>query len=221
MASSQARVLFIGNSFTARNDVPEMIASMAARRGRAMRHQLVSAGGASLQRHWNKGDALEAIRTGGHDLVVLQEQSTLPIKSPQRMRDAVMLFHQAIHAARAETVLYMTWARQHSPQSQEAITRAYVSIGREIGAHVAPAGIAWEVFLKDERRPRHIVLHDRDGSHPTRAGSFLAACVLYGTLFADSPVGIDITLPGLTAADLSLLQRAAQSALDGINSRTQ
>lgn len=56
------RVLFIGNSFTARNNVPDLIAQLAESRGQQLQHYLISAGGASLRLHWNKGDAQQAIQ---------------------------------------------------------------------------------------------------------------------------------------------------------------
>src|SRR5262249_9189776 len=103
-------------------------------------------------------------------------------------------------------ILYMTWARQHSPESQQAITDAYTSIGRELGATVVPVGMAWQRFLSEHAEP---VLHDRDQSHPTLAGSYLAACVFFAVLFDESPVGIDAEIARLTEKDRALLQKTA------------
>jgi hypothetical protein len=61
------KVLFIGNSFTARNDLPGLIARLAAARGKTLEHRLISAGGASLRTHWNAGEALKAIQSGQYD----------------------------------------------------------------------------------------------------------------------------------------------------------
>ena len=203
------KVLFVGNSFTARNDLPSLVATLAAARGKVLEHRLISAGGASLRAHWNAGEAAEAIREGGYDAVVLQEQSTLPVKNAVRMHENVCLFDGAIKAAGARTVLYMTWARLNAPDSQKAITDAYTAIGKELGAIVARVGVAWERFLRDNDRP---VLHDRDQSHPTVAGSYLAACVFLAALFRESPVGIDADVPGLPADDRAALQAAAWGA---------
>src|SRR5215468_6402116 len=86
------KVLFIGNSFTARNDLPGLIGQLAAARGKRLQHRLISAGGASLRTHWNAGEALKAIQDGQYDHVVLQEQSTLPVKNAKRMHENVRLF---------------------------------------------------------------------------------------------------------------------------------
>jgi hypothetical protein len=203
---SSLRVLFIGNSFTARNDLPGLIADLASTRGKAVEHRLISAGGASLRRHWNAGEALKAINEGRYDVVVLQEQSTLPIKNAKRMHENIRLFDEAIKAAGARTFLYMTWARGDAPESQRAITDAYQSIGRELDATVVPVGLAWQRQLRAHDQP---VLHDRDQSHPSLAGSYLAACVFLTALFQVSPVGIDREVAGLTAEELALLQETA------------
>ena len=50
--SAPLKVLFIGNSFTARNDLPGLVAELAAARGKTLQHRLISAGGASLRTHW-------------------------------------------------------------------------------------------------------------------------------------------------------------------------
>src|SRR5947209_20621111 len=110
------RVLFIGNSFTARNDLPGLVALLADAAGNHLEHQLLSIGGASLRTHWNKGEARAAIERGRFDYVVLQEQSTLPIKNAARMHENVRLFDPVIRAAGSKTAMYMTWARQNAPK---------------------------------------------------------------------------------------------------------
>src|SRR5262249_27532543 len=42
-SSAPLKVLFIGNSFTARNDVPGLVAQLAAARGKRLQHRLISA----------------------------------------------------------------------------------------------------------------------------------------------------------------------------------
>lgn len=200
------RLLFIGNSFTARNDLPARVAELASQRGATVEHRLISAGGASLRRHWNAGDATELIRAGQFDAVVLQEQSTLPIKNADRMHESIRLFHELIQAAGAETVLYMTWARKHAPETQRAISDAYTSIAGELDSALVPVGLAWEEFLRDHAEP---ALHDRDQSHPTPAGSYLAACVFLGVLFGENPTGIASVVAGVTDPQLTLLQKTA------------
>jgi hypothetical protein len=158
--------------------------------------------------HWNKGEAREAIAATRYDYVVLQEQSTLPVKNAVRMRENILLFDDVIKASGARTALYMTWAREHEPQNQRVIADAYTSVGSEIGATVVPVGLAWQCFLSEHRSP---ALHDKDRSHPTLAGSYLAACVFYSVLFRESPEGIEAPVEGLGDDEAALLRGASVS----------
>lgn len=183
---AHVRILYIGNSFTARNDLPGMIARMAASQGVEVEHQLISAGGASLRMHWNKGEAQRAIEAGKFDYVVLQEQSTLPIKNATRFHENVRMVDPVIRAAGAQTVLYMTWARQFAPETQEPLSAAYEQIGEELGAIVVPVGRVWQAVQGLVGAPN---LYDQDGSHPSPAGSYLAACVFLQSLLKLNPIG--------------------------------
>jgi len=196
----------VGNSFTSRNNLPGLIKGLAAARGIEVGHKLISAGGASLRQHLNAGKALDEIANGGYDTVVLQEQSTLPIKSPDRFRESARDFGAAITAAGARTAFYLTWARRNAPETQRALTDAYGAAAVELGATLVPVGMIWERFLAEHDEP---ALHDADNSHPALAGSYLAACVFLIALLDEDPVGIDTPVKGLDNKTAALLQQSA------------
>jgi hypothetical protein len=209
-------ILFIGNSFTQRNDLPLMLTTLAAtaRPARKVETRRVIANGMPLKAHWARGAALEQIRRPPLDYVVLQEQSTLPLKNRVRMHESVRTFDEAIKAAGATTVLYMTWARRHEFGRQDELADAYLTIGRELRATVVPAGLAWQSALREDPS---LVLHDKDGSHPNPLGTYLAACVFYATLFGRTPEGLSHDLPVVAKEDegrIRLLQQVAWRTVD-------
>jgi hypothetical protein len=88
----------------------------------------------------------------------------------------------------ALTVLLMTWERPESlPDGVTTanLAAAYNQAGAKLGAKVAPAGLAFAGALRE--RP-DLALYSQDG-HPTMYGTYLAACVLYATIFGQCPVG--------------------------------
>lgn len=192
MRDTGARLLFIGNSYTARNDLPRILAELAATaaRPRQLTTSMINAGGASLRRHWNAGAAQRAIAEGAFDDVVLQEQSTLPVKNAARYHDNVRLFAPLIAEHGARVVLYLNWARRQAPRTQAMLTEAVTAIAAEIGALVVPVGPAWEAALADDP---HLGLYADDGSHPTAAGSYLAACTFLVRLFGERPRGFSVS----------------------------
>jgi hypothetical protein len=118
----------------------------------------------------------------------------------------------------SKTVLYMTWARRHTPEAQQLITDAYNAIGNELGAIVVPVGLVWQSFLAKHDKP---VLHDRDNSHPTLAGSYLAACVFLAALLQANPFGIESGPAGLNKQDMAMLQAAVWRQLKASEARNK
>jgi hypothetical protein len=97
------------------------------------------------------------------------------------------MFDEEIDRVGAQTVLYLTWARQHRPTSQDSLSHQYLTAGQALDARVAPVGIAWQLALAEDPS---LVLHYEDRSHPEPTGTYLAALVFYATLFDASPVGV-------------------------------
>ena len=214
MTARKVRILFIGNSFTTRNDVPALLAGLAANaeEGVSIESEIVAAGGASLRRHLNAGKAAELLKASAWDYVVLQEQSTLPVKNRLRTHENIRDFHELIRDTKARTVLYMTWARQKTPETQKELTAAYEEIGEEIGALVVPVGRAWEALL--DNHPE-VTLHDADGSHPSLTGSYLAACVFQWSLFGE-PVGFPASASSIPEYKRDIVHQVAQRTAKGL-----
>ena len=199
-------MLFIGNSFTTRNDLPGLLSTIAKLgKGINIESEVISAGGASLRRHWNAG-AAHTITDENWDYVVFQEQSTLPVKNSKRFHENVREFVPAMKDRGARMVLFMTWARKQAPENQKLLTDSYNEIGEELAATVVPVGAAWQKLLEGHDQP---VLHAEDGSHPTLAGTYLAACTFYAALFDGDPTNLETNVARLTIKDRKLLQGIA------------
>ena len=130
--SRAMRVAFVGNSYTYYNELPTMLATLAALTPARvnMHHASVTPGGSSLADHAD-GSKASGVATAamlaqppGWDFVVLQDQSQAPgggmdgdsgagvgearARSLAALRD---FYAPAIAAARATPVLYSTWGR--------------------------------------------------------------------------------------------------------------
>jgi hypothetical protein len=208
-------VLFVGNSFTNRNDLPGLLArfALAGQPPRKLVTERVIANGMSLKTHWDRGIATRMIRDRRWDYVVLQDQSTMGLKNPARLKEYAAKFDAECKANKAKTALYMTWARQDAMSRQKEITGAYEEAAREIDAMVIPVGVAWQKVM---RINPDLMLYDRDKSHPSLAGTYLAACVFYAKLFGRSPAGMPTE--GVSAIEAAALQRAAWQTCSGIKS---
>jgi hypothetical protein len=119
----------------------------------------------------------------------LQEQSTLPVKNPQRYHENVRLFATEVAQHGARLALYLTWERQGAA-TQARINEAVVTIATEVNARVVPVGPAWQRAIL---QCPNVELYLDDGSHPTAEGVYLAACVFVVALFERRPTGSTVS----------------------------
>lgn len=180
-----ARILFIGNSFTFFNGgLDKHLKGLAT----SSETVSIAIGGYSLEKHLADGNAINRIREGKWNYVVLQEQSQIPVVGRDKFYAAVRHFNEEIRRSGARTVLLMTWKRPDSVVygvTTKGLADAYSTIGTEIGAIIAPAGLA---FANSLSKKPDMGLYSQDG-HPTYSGTYLAACTLYKAIFGTSPVG--------------------------------
>lgn len=204
-------VLFIGNSLTFYHDLPKMVAELAAAAGeRPLRHESETPGGCTFEKHWQDGKAVAKIGSRQWDYVVLQDQSQAAL-----VRKASMFEYGKKLAARArhqgaEPIFYMTWALENRPQDQQTITQAYTQLAYELRAKLAPVGNAWQAARRANPR---LELYERDKKHPSATGTYLAACVIFATIYQHSPVGLPGAIGGLSDDAARPLQQTAWDAV--------
>ncbi|MBI1194124.1 MAG: hypothetical protein GC205_13275 [Bacteroidetes bacterium] len=227
------QVLFIGNSYTARNELPAMVADIANSFGHTLLWDANLIGGSSFANHASNATTLTKIAQGNWDVVVLQEQSQLPALDPVSVASSVYPYAQSlVEALRGANpctspVFYMTWGRENGDDEncgsyppvcsydgmQGRLRDSYLQMAQDNDAAVAPVGMAWKAVRDDHPG---INLYNADESHPSFGGTYLAACVLYATIFQESPAGAFIPAGVSPATANDLQQKAALTVFDSL-----
>jgi hypothetical protein len=212
------RVLFVGNSFTFWHSMPELVHRLAAANSRGTPVFTVeyTAPGWSLRQASHDGGLTKLLHKIRWDVVVLQEQSWLASLSLQEREQQMYPYAWSLDAdistVKARTMLFMTWGYKHGygrentyGVMQAALAEGYDDLGRRLHAPVAPVGLAWAEAL---RTRSDLSLWEGDGRHPSKLGSYLAACVFYAMLTHRDPHESGFTA-GLSSSEARYLQKAA------------
>ncbi|MBL7952842.1 MAG: hypothetical protein JNM62_14125 [Flavobacteriales bacterium] len=226
---AQTSVLFIGNSYIYSNDLPNMLRQVALSLEAEVTVASSAPGGYQLAQHATYAPTLTAIASQPWDFVVLQEQSqlgALPFEVTDTEIGAIQLV-AAIEANNECTypVFYMTWGRENGDAlncpgfpymctyagMQQGLYDNYLALATDNDGFAAPVGEAWKSVREDHPT---MDLYVDDGSHPTLAGTYLAACVLYCTLFNETCVGATYR-GGLDLTTATILQTVASSTVLG------
>lgn len=174
------KILFIGNSHTYYNSMPQMVKELLESTGIRTHVTMMTEGGKGLIYHCDRKDINFNIRYGEYDVVVMQDKAT-HFNAEDFKIGGRTLMKNSLGESPARRVLYMIWARRDEKSNQAYITDAYASFGAEIGAAVAPAGEVWHKILRESPEMENR-LYRSDGNHATPLGSYLAATTLFYTI---------------------------------------
>jgi hypothetical protein len=179
------RVLFVGNSLTATNDLPATVAAIARGVGHTtIDVQTVAPGGYALEDHWANGEALAALRSGRYDVVVLQQgPSSLP-ESRVNLIEWTKRWADEARAHGTRPAVLTVWPERGRFSVFADVVRNYRDAARAADALLLPAGQAWRNAF---RRRSAIALYGPDAFHPSRLGTYLTALVAYTALTGELP----------------------------------
>lgn len=182
--SEPVRILFIGNSYSFYNDLPDLLASLAAANRIRTQVRIIARNGASLEDHWRDGEAASLLRAQRWDHVVLQERSSIAREHPDVFLNFAALLDLEVRNAGGKPLLYATPSRKGDVATQEAIDRSYRHVAASLDAAVVPVGAA---FQRAYAAMPDATLHAPDGVHPGETGAWLAGYVFYLSLFGELP----------------------------------
>jgi hypothetical protein len=83
--SQQTKVLFIGNSYTGVNDLPNMFKNLALSMGDSVTIDSNTPGGFTFNQHSTNATTLQKIQQGNWDFIIVQGQSQEPAFPPSQV----------------------------------------------------------------------------------------------------------------------------------------
>lgn len=218
------KALFLGNSYTHYNNMPQMVSSMATSTGDVLVHDMYAPGGYTLDDHLSDATAIAKISANNWDYLILQEQSQLPAFATWTNNGVSTLpYLQRQQNPCGRVMYFMTWGRQNGDagncpvwppvctyQGMDSMLRLnYIAAADDYSAELSPVGAAWRYV-----RQHHpsINLYDADQSHPSLAGSYLAACTFYAAIFKKDPTAITFNST-LSSTQANTLKLAAKTVM--------
>jgi hypothetical protein len=203
-AEDPQRVLFVGNSYTGVNKLPEVFLEVVKSSGRAAPIVKSSTpGGRTLKQHLAIAGSMKLVDEGDWDVVVLQGQSQEPAIAEidetvrkEFLESAAELCRRVrAKSPKVKIYFYETWARHADywkaakkgpdvgadpKDMQTRLRKWYGVVAKENGASFVPCGDAWELNYASAEAVR---LHTKDNSHPEFVGTYLNALIFFGKVY--------------------------------------
>ena len=230
IAQQKKEVLFIGNSYTYVNDLPNLVKEIALSFGDTLIHDSSTPGGANFNGHSSSTQTLAKINQQQWDYVVLQAQSQELSFSPFQVASDSYPYAEILvdsifaNSSCTEPLFFMTWGRKYGDQSncqfyppvctylgmQQRLRESYLDMTFTHNTSCSPVGMAWKKSIEIDST---LNLYSSDNSHPSIYGSYLAACTFYASIFKKSAVGSTYWPNAIDSASAYILQQIGSSTV--------
>lgn len=194
--------------------IPKLVEAIAASKNQTAITKIVASGGKDWAWHLANPVTDEALKSKSWNWVVLQDLSTKPThlaKTNTFLADGEAFAARIAQTSpQAKIVLYETWAYDgknplftgtsnkkgfaNPDEMIGEISRNYEALLADLRAKdpqrevaLAPVGQAFARCVKEH--PEISLYNAKDMKHPSQNGSYLAALVIYATVFHDDPKG--------------------------------
>lgn len=169
------KVLFLGNSHTYFNDMPELFARFVEKTtGSRPQVTMLAYSGRDLEWHRKEYFSLRFnLMYGEYDYCIIQQAA-----HPYPLQESTLEMGKEIidlcHRCGVKPVVYMTWAEKIYPENQQKMIDTCEKLASENNALLAPIGRVWQNIIT---KYEDIDLFFSDGEHAGLYGDFLIAAV--------------------------------------------
>jgi hypothetical protein len=235
-AADTTRVLFIGNSFTAGENIPGLVKSFATVAGMPMEILAHTPGGISVgdvsqgtQAHMNNPLVFDLIRNNKLDFVVLQDNqgrfvlsNSFPnptvsqvVAGHLKIRDSMRHYHSC-----ARMLFFAGWALKNGwpdigngQKCIENIYQNYQTLNVTANEILSPIGIAW---LRSVNQLPNVDLWSADEAHQSAAGAYLTAATIFSSIYRLNTEKVSFSAQIDTAEARVLRRIAYQTVMDSV-----
>ncbi|HMQ06157.1 MAG TPA: hypothetical protein PKC30_02595 [Saprospiraceae bacterium] len=173
-------VLFIGNSLTSFNDLPQLFKNYSMLRGNDIRTAMHALPYTSLQDLWYAGIIQNFIASGKFAFVVVQQGPS----SQEEGRGILLEYGAKLKALcdeyGAKLAFFMVWPDREYYHTFDGVIRNYTDAAYVNHSILCPVGKVWKEHFDAHN---DFSYYGGDGFHPSLKGSEVAAKVIHHSLY--------------------------------------
>ena len=175
-------ILFIGNSLTYTNNLPELVKIVAKERGITIRSKMIAFPNYSIIDHWDNGSIQQEIAKNSYDFVIFQQG---PSSRPYG-REILIKYGKKLsnlcHNNNAKLGYFMVWPSLSYYHTFEDVIKNHRDASVINDAILFPVGEVWKRHFD---LTKNFDYYSSDGFHPSMEGSKVAAKIIVEYLIKD------------------------------------
>jgi len=169
------RVLFIGNSLTYTNNLPQLVKENARLKGIEIETKMVAFPNYAIEDHWNDGEVQKLIASRHYDFVILQQGPSSQRDGREMLINYGKKYKNLCKSKDVQLCYFMVWPSLRYYHTFDAVIKNHNDAASINNAILLPVGQVWKDYIDTTSSNAY---YSSDGFHPTLKGSQVAAEVI-------------------------------------------
>jgi hypothetical protein len=208
------RLLFIGNSLTASNDLPSLVQQLFVTLNQPKPFvEAIVMPGSSLGDHWRNNPKLkQTIIEGKWDYIILQQGPSSLAASQRELLQDMATAKPWLKQSNAKACLFMVWPDTSRHRFFPQVRDAYANAAKAVDGVFLPAGLSLQ-YIREEAPTVNLF---NDGLHPNQLGTYLAAYVIAARLTSAKPAQLPARYNWLQGYTVTLAPKEHQLCINAV-----
>ncbi|MCA0153493.1 SGNH/GDSL hydrolase family protein [Winogradskyella vincentii] len=168
-------ILFIGNSLTYYNNLPELVKQTAREYNVRVKYEMVAKPNYAIVDHWAEGKVQKLITKKKFDYVILQQGPSSQYEGRQMLIESGKDYKQLCDKTNTKLCYYMVWPSRTYYHTYDGVIKNHRDAAKLNDAILLPVGEVWKAYFD---RTDNFQYYGPDGFHPSLLGSKVAARVI-------------------------------------------
>ena len=168
-------ILFIGNSLTYTNNLPELVKKSAKLQGIEIDFKMIAFPNYAIIDHWNDGEVQKLIASKKYDFVIIQQGPSSQNNGRNMLIEYGKKYSSICELNNTKLCYFMVWPSLNYYHTFDGVIKNHKDAASINNSVLLPVGEVWKDYFD---RTDDFQYYSSDGFHPSLKGSQIAAKVI-------------------------------------------
>lgn len=179
-AVNAQKILFVGNSLTYSNNLPNILETLANKSGKKIKTKSLCKPNYAIIDHLNEGKLQEILAKEKFDYLIVQQGPSSQKEGKKMLIEDGGKLKKLCDKYKIKLVYFMVWTSKKWFHTFNLVIKNHKLAAKQNDALLFSVGEIWKKYTTHNTM---VDLYSLDGFHPSKAGSFLAALVMFHKLY--------------------------------------
>lgn len=178
-SNKKISILFIGNSLTYTNNLPNLVKKNAKQKGVKIHVKMIALPDYAIIDHWNDGKVKKLIESKKFDFVIIQQGPSSQDEGREMLFKHGKIYSDLCKLNDAKLCYFMVWPSLKYYHTFDGVIKNYSEAAVTNNAILFPVGKVWKDYIDSTNSFEY---YSADGFHPSLKGSQVAAEIIVNQL---------------------------------------